>query len=464
MNHPSAKNHVPTVKIALTNNLRLEGLPQDLEADLKRRLELANPKWLENHKMRRWNRGVPRRLRFYDRAGRGGLWIPRGYMRQLLLMCNERKIAFRIVDRRRTFAAVDFDFRGKLKPFQKAAVEAMAARDFGTLCAPTGSGKTVMALYLAALRRQPVLVVVHTSDLARQWVERIENFLAVEAAEVGFIGGGQRRVGERITVAMVQTLYKCAEEVSEKIGFLLVDECHRCPSRTFTEAVSAFDSRYMLGLTATPWRRDNLADLIFWHLGHLHYRVAKEDLIASGDVLPAKIIYRQTQFNPFHDPVQEYSKMLVELTCDDQRNRLIASDVAREACRGAGVCLVLSDRKNHCETLRALLTFKHKVPSEILTGDLHQQERHQALESIRQGRSRVLVATGQLMGEGIDCGQLTTLFLTTPIRFSGRLIQYLGRVLRPMPGKQEALVYDYVDSRVPALAAAARCRQQAYGM
>jgi superfamily II DNA or RNA helicase len=263
---------------------------------------------------------------------------------------------------------------------------------------------------------------------------------------------------------MVQTLYKCAEEVAEKIGFLLVDECHRCPSRTFTEAVSAFDSRYMLGLTATPWRRDNLADLIFWHLGHLHHRIDKKELIASGDVLPAEIIYRQTKFEPFHDPVQEYSKMLVELTCDDERNRLIADDVAREARRGRGVCLVLSDRKSHCETLRALLSFKHKVPSEILTGDLSRQDRRQTLESIRQGRYRVLVATGQLMGEGIDCGQLTTLFLTTPIRFSGRLIQYLGRVLRPLPGKDKARVYDYVDTRVPTLVTAARARQETYSM
>ena len=451
------------VNIILSNRLRVEGLPQALREELRRRLAFTNPKWLENHRMGRWNRGVPRRLKFYETAFRGGLLIPRGYMRELLLLCRERNMGWRIDDRRRSLPSVDFTFRGALKPFQREAVASMEARDFGTLCAPTGSGKTVMALYLVARRRQPALIVVHTSDLARQWVERIRRFLGLSREEVGRIGGGRRRLGERITVAMVQTLYKCAEEVSRKTGFLVVDECHRCPSRTFTEAVSAFDSRYMLGLTATPWRRDNLADLIFWHLGGLHHRISQKQLVASGDVLAAEVTYRTTTFEPFHDPVQEYSKMLVELTCDDRRNRMIAEDVAREARRGQGVCLVLSDRKSHCETLCALLSFKHKIDAELLTGDLSRNERRLVLERIRNGRSRVLVATGQLMGEGIDCGELTTLFLTTPIRFSGRLVQYLGRVLRPLPGKERAVVYDYVDERVPVLTAAARARRKVYG-
>lgn len=451
------------MKIVISHHLRIEDPPEAIRSELKRRLAFANPKWLENHRMGRWNRGVPRQLKFYENAPRGGLQIPRGTMRQLLLLCRERGVAPVIVDRRRRLPPEKFVFRGKLKPFQQQAVTAMAARDFGTLCAPTGSGKTVMALYLVAWRRQPALVVVHTSDLARQWVERIRHFLGFAGDEVGMIGGGRRRLGGRITVAMVQTLYKCAEEVAPRIGFLLVDECHRCPSRTFTEAVSAFDSRYMLGMTATPWRRDNLADLIFWHLGPLHHRVAKKDLIDSGDVLPAEIIYRPTDFEPFHDPVQEYSKMLVELTCDDRRNRMIAGDVAREARSAKGVCLLLSDRKSHCETLRALLSFKHRITAEVLTGDLSRSERREVLEKVSCGRSRVLVATGQLMGEGIDCGELTTLFLTTPIRFSGRLVQYLGRVLRPLPGKNRAVVYDYVDERVPTLAAAARARRQVYG-
>jgi superfamily II DNA or RNA helicase len=74
----------------------------------------------------------------------------------------------------------------------------------------------------------------------------------------------------------------------------------------------------------------------------------------------------------------------------------------------------------------------------------------------------VIVATGQLVGEGFDCPNLTTLFIATPVRFQGRLLQYLGRVLRPPPGKTRAKVYDYVDVHVGPLVAAARARQRAY--
>ena len=234
----------------------------------------------------------------------------------------------------------------------------MLAKEFGTLSAPTGSGKTVMALYIIARRKQPALIVVHTKDLAYQWVERIDQFLGIPAGDVGFIGGGKKVMGEKITVALVQSLYKCTDEVAPRIGFLVVDECHRCPSRTFTEAVTDFDSHYMLGLSATPFRRDNLTKLIFWHLGDLHHKVDQRRLMASGDVLSAEVIVRETDFKPYFDPVNEYSKMMSELTANDQRNHLIAADIALEAGRNPGICLVLSDRKKHCETLQALIAIQ----------------------------------------------------------------------------------------------------------
>jgi superfamily II DNA or RNA helicase len=241
-----------------------------------------------------------------------------------------------------------------------------------------------------------------------------------------------------------------------------VDECHRCPSRTFTEAVTAFDCRYMLGLSATPWRRDKLSRLIFWHLGNTAHEIEHRRLVASGDVLDAEVIMRETDFKPYFDPVTEYSRMLSELTADDARNRLIAADVAREAAGTGGTILVLSDRRRHCEILQGLLRLGHGVPAEKLTGDMPAADRQALLERINRGEVRVVVATGQLVGEGFDCRNLSSLFLATPIRFSGRVIQYLGRVLRPAPGKQKARVFDYLDARVDVLVAAARARQRVY--
>jgi superfamily II DNA or RNA helicase len=452
------------LNIFLQNNLRLTGIPPQLYDLLTQRLKFPNPKYLENARMGRWNRGVPKELRFYYRIRGGGLVIPRGFIRQLITTCRRLDIDCTVEDRRRSLPPVDFAFNGQLRPFQQRAVQHMLRKEFGTLNSPTGSGKTVMALYILAQRKQPALIVVHTADLARQWSERIETFLNIPVNEIGRIGGGKKKIGEKITVALVQSLYKCAEAVAPQVGHLIVDECHRTPSRTFTDAVTEFDARYMLGLSATPWRRDNLSKLIFWHLGDVHHQVEKNDLIRTGQVLPADIIFRETAFKPYYDPVQEYSKMLSELTLDDDRNRLIAADIAAEAARHPGICLVLTDRKKHCKSLGALLRYGFSLPVDILTGDLNAGERQAVMDRLQEGRIKVLIATGQLIGEGFDCRELTTLFMATPVRFSGRIIQYLGRILRPAPGKKRARVFDYVDVNVEPLLKAAGARKKIYGL
>lgn len=448
--------------ITIKENLRLSHVPPELMMVLVEKLQFTNPKWAENERMGRWNRGTPKTLKFFDRVGKTGLWIPRGYIRQLINLCKRENIPFQIDDQRRSLSAVDFGFSGRLKPFQQKAVDKMLTKDFGSLSSATGSGKTVMALYIIAQRRQPALIVVHTKDLASQWVERIEAFLGIPPEEIGIIGGGKKTIGSRITVALVQSLYKCAEDVSEQIGFIIVDECHRCPSRTFTEAVSSFDAKYMLGLSATPWRRDNLSRLIFWHLGDVQHEVDKKHLVETGAVLKAKVIVRETNFKPYYDPVNEYSKMLSELTADTDRNILIAGDVAREAGSNPGICLVLSDRKVHCENLKTLLHLRFKLASSLLTGDLSMTEREAVVEDLNRGQIKVLIATGQLVGEGFDCKDLSTLFLATPIRFSGRVLQYLGRILRPADSKKMARVFDYVDIHVETLRKAAEARQRVY--
>jgi superfamily II DNA or RNA helicase len=451
-----------SVKLLLGSELKLTGLPDSLREELVEKLTLPNPKWIENERLGRWNRNTPQALKFYRKTGKNGIVVPRGYIRHVLTLFNQKNIRYTLEDKRRELTPVDMPFTGTLKAFQKTAAGEMLKKEFGTLCAPTGSGKTVMALYMISRRRQPAVVVVHTKDLAFQWMKRISEFLDIPENEIGLIGAGKKRIGERMTVAMVQSLYKCTEEVAPRCGYLIVDECHRAPSRTFTEAISTFDSRYMLGLSATPWRRDKLSKLIFWYLGDLHHEVKHAGLVEKGHVLEAKIIVRETEFRSFHDPVSEYSQMLSELTADDGRNRLIAADVADAVKQYEGVCLVLTDRKFHAETLNALLRYKYRLSSDLLTGDLSVSQRREVVDRLNRGEIAVLVATGQLIGEGFDCSNLSTLFLATPIRFSGRLLQYLGRVLRPAPGKNGARVYDYVDVNVEVLTAAARARQSVY--
>ncbi len=449
------------MKITITNETSISGAPEHFIRDLKQRMTLKNPTYLDAVKMGRWTGNLDEYIFCYRRTA-NSLTTPRGFTGQLLQMARRSGIEGFIEDCRRTLPEVSFTFSVELRDFQKEAVDAMLKKDFGTLSAATGSGKTVMGLFIVAARRQPALVVCHTRELLYQWCDRIESFLGIPKAEIGIIGDGKKKIGDKITVGIVNSIYPIASELKEHIGHLIVDECHRTPSRTFTEAVSAFDSKYMLGLSATPWRRDGLSKLIFWYVGDVHHEVDKAALQESGDILKAKVIIRETNFNPWCDPSENYAGMLSELCADPGRNELICRGIIDEASNGSGIILALSDRKSHCEQLAALLR-RNGISPAVLTGDTANGERKAIVDRLNAGKVKVLIATGQLIGEGFDCRELSTLFMATPISFSGRVLQYLGRVLRPAPGKESATVYDYVDKNVGVLCASARARRQVYG-
>ena len=260
------------MRIKISNKVALDDLPRSLCEEIKLRLTFQNPAWVENEKMGRWQGETPYNLHCYEET-HAGLTIPRGFFPQLISIAKQSGERFQVEDLRRLLPEVNFQFHGQLRPFQDAAVKDLLFRDMGTLVAPTGSGKTVIALYMIAQRKQPTLIITHTKELLNQWMNRIEQFLGIPLNEIGRIGDGERSQGEKITVALVQTLFKCASEVFPHIGNLIVDECHRTPARTFTEAVSGFDCKFITGLSATPWRRDHLSKLIFWYVGNVVHEV-----------------------------------------------------------------------------------------------------------------------------------------------------------------------------------------------
>jgi superfamily II DNA or RNA helicase len=448
--------------ITVDNRLRLADIPPDFEKIIRPRLTISNPKYEEAERMGRWTGDIDPYLCYWQKTRDGVLILPRGYTRRLIFGARKHDVRYSVDDRRRILPEVPVEFHGQLRDFQKEALADILSRDFGTLQAPTGSGKTVMGLAAIAARKQPALIVVHTRELLNQWMDRIWTFLQIPRQEIGQIGAGKIQIGNRITVALVQSLYKCAQDVAPQIGFLIVDECHRAPSRTFVEAVSAFDCKYMLGLSATPWRRDKLTRLIYWYLCDQVHEVDRAALQEKGHILKAEVVWRETDFQTTFDPTEEYSRMLSELTQDPTRNQLIASDVARAARNGGGTCLCLTDRKAHCETLSGLLK-GHGIDAPVLTGDTAKREREEIVERLNRGGIRVLISTTQLLSEGFDAKCLSTLFLCTPIKWQGRLTQCVGRILRPAPGKDSATVYDYLDVNVGVLQAAARSRARVYG-
>jgi superfamily II DNA or RNA helicase len=448
------------MKFILNNQLVLENFAIDTGQLIQQKLTLKNPKFYEAQKMGRYTRGIDPVLYFFEAFDDKKLICPRGAATQIYKICQDQGETIEFIDARHTLKPVDFIFNGQLKPLQIQAVQNCLKKDFGLLESPTGSGKTTMALYMIAQRMQPALIVVHTKELLNQWMDRIQQFLNIPESEIGIIGSGKFCIGEKITVAMIQTLYKKAPQVAAQFGNVIVDECHRCPSRTFTEALTAFDAKFMTGLTATIWRRDKLSDVIFWYIGDVTGRIEKLNLLEAGNLCDAQVQWIETKFNTQTDTSEYYSQVLSELTQDYQRNRLICDTVEKQ--EGPGIRLILSDRKDHCQTLHDTLLKENHIQSEILTGTTPPKERDRIIRELRKGSCDHLIATGQLVGEGFDLPGITTLFLTTPVKFSGRLIQYIGRALRPAPGKDKAIIFDFVDILNPVFEASARSRSFTY--
>ncbi len=443
----------------LKSNLLLTGLKHETMQALESRLTMKNPKFIDLERLGKWTGNTPRHLTFF-KSDCDVMFCPRGFADQAFHICKANGEDVNIIDDRRTMPPVSFKFKGELKPFQKDAVKAMLSHSQGVLSSGTGSGKTVMALNIIAERQQPTLIIVHTKELLNQWIDRIESFLGIPAGEVGIIGSGKFTLVARITVGMVQTLCKRVDEVKDLFGQIIVDECHRCPSKTFSDLITAFDARFLLGLSATPYRRDGLTRAIYFHLGDCRHQVDKAVLLDRGHLCPARVVWHETAFDTVLDASTEYSKVLSELTQDPERNRQICNDVAGDDCQG--IKLVLSDRKAHCLELQKILKQDHGLDSTVLTGGLSAKARAAVTGQINQDRLNILICTGQLIGEGYDLPSLETLFLATPIKFSGRLIQYVGRVLRPSPGKDSAVIHDYADKSVGVLACSARSRIKTY--
>ena len=232
----------------------------------------------------------------------------------------------------------------------------------------------------------------------------------------------------------------------------MIDECHNLPAFSFEACVRQASARHLLGLTATPYRRDGLQEIVTMQCGPIRHQITSAEGPAARLSLQLKT--RETLFSldtPAETPIQQVFRLLVENT---DRTALVCDDVVAALTEGRR-CLVLSQWKEHCELLAEGLAARGVVPH-VLTGGLGKRARKAILEQIETtapDQPLALVATGQYLGEGFDCPQLDTLFLAFPVSFKGRLVQYTGRLTRARDGKTIARVYDYADTRVPVLRA-----------
>ena len=434
-----------TVKLTVTSECLLSDAPEELRAIIREQLTVDNPKYLAAQRYSRWvGKQIKPKLFFYREEG-DSLIFPRGFGNRAVLLCRGLLgVDPVLIDQRRKVAPVHYTFIGKLRPYQQDAVQALTSHSFGVLEAGTGSGKTVMALKMIVKRRQPSIILVHSRELLEQWMERIATFLNIQAGQAG----GGRYDPRPVTVAIVNTARNRLDDLVPRFGQLIVDECHRVPATLFTKVVSGFDTFYMLGLSATAFRREvGMTRLIYSYMGDRVHSVAPAVLTETGAVVRPDLIQRETAF--FAPYSGEYPQLIKALTQDHKRNQQIVSDVVEKIQQGGGTVLLVSDRVAHCQELLHGLRQKNII-AEMLTGSISLTARAKIVKQVQKGEVQVLLSTLQLISEGFDCPGLSTLILTTPIRFEGRLLQVVGRIMRPAEGKK-ALVIDYVDSKIGVL-------------
>jgi len=430
----------PPIVLTIGRQVVIEpGYPAELRRAVHDRFTLPNPAYQDAVRFDRDTRDLPERLLYYDVRPDGALIVPRGALELVYRDVRALGLEPRWTDETHVAAPVAFEERITLSDAQERAVDAALGRRMGVLEAPAGSGKTIMAMALIARRRQPTLVIVHTRELAAQAIARATAVLGLDEGEIGLVGDGQCTVGARLTVALVQTLARGIPPALLDVGHVVVDEAHHAPAEQMATVLGQFPARYLLGLSATPYRRDGLDAVIGFYLGPTLATISKEDL--ADRLITPGIVKRDTGLRPTGD---SFTEIVSELVVWPARNALIVEDVARAVADGRR-CLVLSERVGHVQELTRLL-HERGIAAAALYGSLGKKARGQVVADIGAGVIDVAVATGSLVGEGFDCPRLDALFLATPVSYHGRVVQYLGRVSRTAPGgKRDALVVDYCD-------------------
>ena len=444
------------VQLVRANLLYVEkkDLPSAMQNRLLRLAAFQNPEFYKAQAMRLSTFDKPRVIACGEDLA-NHIALPRGCFSDLLALLEAHRIKPLIQDERFAGTPMDVDFHGQLRPLQEEAVADIVVHDEGILCAPTAFGKTAVAAWLIAARKVNSLILVHRQQLMDQWRERLAMFLQLPAKLIGEIGGGKTHRTGCVDVAVIQSLHRkeIVKDYVAEYGQVIVDECHHISAFTFEQVMRQVKARYVVGLTATPTRKDGHHPIIYMQCGPIRFNLSARKMTETNP-FDHRVIHRVTDFQmPPENSDVTIQDIYAGLVDDRSRNELITADLLRSLEAGRSP-LLLTARTEH------LKYFSEKLASVVknlfvLKGGMSKKQRQStadALAAVPLGDQRVILATGSYIGEGFDDARLDTLFLAMPISWKGTLQQYVGRLHRLHDNKHVVQVYDYVDSYVPMLA------------
>ena len=440
---------------------------------------IDNPQFYENSRMGRSNYYHFSTI-YLGQDEEGYIRIPRGLLDRLTAKCKEAGITYEVEDNRQFGRPIRVQFQGELRTEQELAVQSILRYETGILNAATAFGKTVVSAYLIAQRKVNTLILIESADLLMQWVNELEKFLVIDEAPpvyytktgkervrdgvIGTLSAGKDKTTGIIDIAMVGSAYRKGEFFPnlDSYGLILMDECHHAASAQAQAVLERIKAKYVYGVSATPYRSDKLDQINYMLLGPIrHEYTAREQADALG--LSRFVVPRFTRVVNISGKklsIHEADALIAE---HEDRTEQIVADV--KACVAQGrTPVILTKLKRHVDKLYELLQgaadhvfmlYGNQTPKQ------NQEIREQMLQ-IPDSETVILIATGQKVGEGFNFPRLDTLMLAAPIKFDGRLIQYIGRLNRSYEGKQDVFVYDYVDSHISFYDGQYRSRLAAY--
>ncbi|MEB3211905.1 MAG: DEAD/DEAH box helicase family protein, partial [Leptolyngbyaceae bacterium] len=315
------------VKVVQSNLIYVDktGLSPALLNRLRLLAAFQNPEFFKNQAMRLPVYDKPRIIDCSEITGRF-LALPRGCFEDVIKLLKDHSIKIELEDHRSEGRPVDLQFNGHLRSSQEEIVGRILKQELALVCAPTAFGKTVVAASVIANRRINTLVLVHRQQLIDQWKDRLQTFLNLPHKSIGQIGAGKKKATGIIDIATIQSLVRQGEvnDIVADYGQVIVDECHHVSAFSFEQVLRGCKAKYVLGLTATPKRKDGHHPIIVMQCGSLLYASA-DNLNTHEAQFSRSVVVRETGFvAPVGIEKPAIHELYQSLSDNGMRNQMIA--------------------------------------------------------------------------------------------------------------------------------------------